>query len=124
MNIKDGLEKLKSDDIYSLMMFALFKIKDIPEYSAISELCFVLDKPSFLKLCEFFGGLTITIPTITEIENLVYALLLYQYVDIDGLEYDKALKNIESKTSNMKLIKSNYSKLREIMGEYSFESRK
>ena len=79
MRIKEEVNKLKSQDIYSLMLFALFKLKDVPEYSSLSELVYILDKDSLLKLCEYFGGMTIKIPTIKELESMVYLLLLYQF---------------------------------------------
>ena len=52
------------------------KIKDLPEYSTLSELAYILDKKSLLKLCEYFGGITMTIPTIEDLENLTKSLLL------------------------------------------------
>lgn len=88
---KTELDNLRTKDIYSLILFALFKLKDLPEYSALSELAYVLDKENLLKLCEFFGGMTITIPTMQELESIVYSLVLYQYVNIDGMEYNDAV---------------------------------
>ena len=85
------LDNLRTKDIYSLILFALFKLKDLPEYSALSELAYILDKENLLKLCEFFGGMTITIPTMQELESIVYSLVLYQYVNIDGMEYNDAV---------------------------------
>jgi len=76
------LLSIKELDIYSLILFALFKLRDIPDYLVLSELIYVLDKDSMLKLCEYFGGTTIHIPTIDELESILYSLLLYQYVDI------------------------------------------
>ena len=35
--IRDDLAKLSDNDIYSLILFALYKIKNIPEYSTLSE---------------------------------------------------------------------------------------
>ena len=67
---------------------------NVPEYSSLSELAYVLDKDNLLNLCEFFGGQTITIPTVDEVESLVYSLLLYQYVKIDKMDYNDALKLI------------------------------
>ena len=64
MTIKEELQKLHEPDIWSLLLFVLFKIKDIPEYSGISELAYILDRKNLLKLCEYFGGTTITMPTI------------------------------------------------------------
>ena len=120
MKIKDELEKLKSVDIYSLMMFALFKIRNIPEYSTLSELVYILDKDNLLKLCEYFGGLTISIPTIDDLESLVYSLLLYQYVDIEHMPYDDAVDIIGHKTSELRKVKSDYLKLKVLLDKYDF----
>lgn len=60
----------------------------IPEYSSIAELVYILDKDNMLNLCEYFGGQTIKIPTIKELESLVYSLLLFQYTKIDNMDYD------------------------------------
>jgi acid stress-induced BolA-like protein IbaG/YrbA len=124
MKIKTELEKLKSVDIYSLLMFVLFKVKDVKEYSTMSELCYLLDKNNFLKLCEYFGGLTITIPTIDEVEELIMSLLLYQQVDIDGQDYDTVLEDMCKKSTNMKKIKANYAELKEVLKNYEFVNRK
>ena len=77
MKIKTEIAKLKEMDVYSLMLFALYKIKDIPEFSTLSEMAYVLDKDNLLKLCEYFGGLTIKIPTVEELQSIIYALVLY-----------------------------------------------
>ena len=74
--IREELTKLKDVDVYSLILFVLFKARNVPELASLSELAYVLDKDNLLKLCEYFGGQTITIPTITELEELVYSLVL------------------------------------------------
>lgn len=124
MKIKSELEKLKTDDVYSLMLFVLFKIRDIPEYSSLSELAYVLDKNNLLKLCEYFGGLTIKIPTTEELESLVYSLLLYQFIDIGGDEFDEAISKLKFKMTNPKKVREDYLKLREVLNQYEFKSRK
>ena len=124
MKIKEELEKLKTVDIYSLLMFALFKIRDIPEYSTLSELVYLIDKEDLLKLCEYFGGLTITIPTIEELESLIYSLLLYQYVDIEGMKYDDATELIGYKSSDLRKVKTDYTKLKGILMKYDFNRDK
>ena len=90
--LKSEIDTLKNKDIYSLMLFILFKLRDLPEYSTLSELIYILNKDEFLKLCEYFGGLTIKIPTIEELENLVNVLLLYKYINIDNMEQEEAEK--------------------------------
>ena len=121
--IKEELNKLNKMDIYSLILFSLFKLRKIPEYSALSELVYILDKDSLLKLCEYFGGTTIKIPTIKELENLVYILVLYQYVSIEKMKYEDAVKIIGFNSSDLKRVKSDYKKLCDIIEEYDIKTR-
>ena len=124
MKVKEELLKLKEMDIYSLVLFALFKLRDVPGYSATTELANILDKENYLKLCEFFGGLTITIPTIQELESMVYSLVLYQYVDIEGKPYDEAVKLIGHRSSDLRKVKSDYYQLKCVLNQYDFSKGK
>ena len=120
---KTELDNLRTKDIYSLILFALFKLKDLPEYSSLSELAYILDKENLLKLCEFFGGMTITIPTMQELESIVYSLVLYQYVNIDGMEYNDAVQLLGKKSCDLRTVKSAYFKLVSILDKYDFNKR-
>lgn len=121
--IKEELSTLKEVDIYSLMLFSLFKLREVPEYASLSELVYILDKDSLLKLCEYFGGMTLKIPTIEELESLVYTLVLYQYVNIDGMKYEDAIKLIGHNSSDLKQVKADYRKLCCILERYEFKNR-
>lgn len=123
MRGKKELSKLRDVDIYSLMLFAMYKISEIPEYSTLSELVYILDKNSLLKLCEYFGGMTIKIPTVKELEDIVYALIMYQMVDIDGKTYEEALNFVGFKSIELRTVKKNYLKIKEVLSNYSFQSR-
>lgn len=124
LKIKENLLTFKKDaDVWSIVLFALYKIIDVPEYSTISELAYILDKENMLKLCEYFGGLTIKIPTIDEIEEIVSALVIYQHVNIDGMEYEDAVKLLGEKSSNLRNLKSNYIKLCKVLEDYEFSNR-
>lgn len=121
MKVKQEILKLKHTDFYSLILFVLFKLKDIPEYSTLSELAYVLDKDNLLKLCEYFGGLSIKIPTIEELESVVYSLTLYQYINIEGKTMKEALDLIGLPANvSVSSIKSDYFKIAGIMEEFSF----
>lgn len=120
MKYKEEIAKLKTVDIYSLILFALFKLRDIPEYSTLSELVYVLDKDSLLKLCEYFGGLTLKVPTVDELESLVYSLLLYEYVNVEGIPYKDACDIIGHSSKDLRKVKSDYNKLVEILDKYDF----
>lgn len=121
--IKSSLLRLKERDLYSLSLFCLYKLINVKEYSSLSELAYVLDKNSLLKLCEYFGGQTITIPTINELEDLVYALLLYQWVKIEGKEYRNAIESIAPSVHDLRNVKAIYYKLLEVLDKYTFDLR-
>lgn len=121
--VDTNLSNLKQRDTYSLILFCLYKLKNLPEFSSLSELVYVLDKSNFLNLCEYFGGQTITIPTIDELESLVYSLLLYQYVKVDNIPYEEAIKLVGHESKELRAVKSNYRKLCEVVQDYSFAPR-
>lgn len=123
MSIKQELEKLKEIDVWSLLLFALFKVKDIPQYASLSELAYILDKKNLLKLLEYFGGTTIKIPTIDEMESLLYALLIYQYVDIEKIPIEDALLTLGVPSDKTKDYKLEYTKVKTVLNSYSFEPR-
>ncbi len=120
MTIKEELNNLKTTDLFSLLLFVLYKIRDIEEYSTISELAYILDKESLLQLCEYFGGLTIRVPTIDELESIINSLLVYQYVNIDNYSYEDAIKKIGFTSSQLRQVKKDYNKIVEILNNYSF----
>ena len=123
MKIRDELKNLQSSDIYSLMLFALYRLRNVPEYSSLSELIYILDKDSLLKLCEYYGGLTIKIPSIEELESIVYSLILYEYIDVEHMTYDNALKKIGYKTNDLRKIKSDYLKIKDLLNRYDFSGK-
>ena len=110
-------------DTYSLILFVLFKLRNIPEYASLSELVYILDKDTLLKLCEYFGGITLKIPTIEELESLVYSLVLYQYVELENMNYEEAIKLIGHKSSDLRKVKSDYQKICKILSLYEFKHR-
>ncbi len=120
-SLRKDLDNLKMTDTFSLILFVLYKLRDVDEYSAISELAYVLDKDSLLGLCEYFGGLTIRIPTIDELESIVNSLLLYQYINIDGISYNEAINKIGFDSHQLRKIKKDYNKVCSILEGYSLK---
>ena len=120
MTIKEELNNLKEVDVYSMLLFILYKMKDIDEYSLLSELAYVLDKQNLLNLCEYFGGMTIKIPTIDELESILNSMLLYQYIEFDGMKYDDAVSKIGFDSCDLRKVKKDYLKLMKILNSYSF----
>lgn len=122
MSIKSELKNLNDVDTISLLMFALYKMRDTKETSALSELAFVLDKDNFINLCEYFGGSTITIPTLEEVDQLLYGLMMFQYLDIQKLSYEEAMLKLGDRY-HPHTIRASYRKIKEVLSEYEFTSR-
>lgn len=123
MPIKNELQKLKQIDIWSLMLFVLYRFQNIPEYSSISELAYILDEKNLLKLCEYFGGQTIKIPTIDQLEELIYSMLLYQYIDIEHIDDAEAVKLLHLDKSKEKEVKHCYKSLKNVISNYEITAR-
>lgn len=121
MNIRTELSNMKAKDYYSVMLFCLYKMTNLPEYSTLSELAFILDKDSLLKLCEYFGGITIKIPTISELEVLVNTLILYKTIEVDKLPFNDAVKQLSERCECMNDVLNNYNQLAKLLSEYSIE---
>ncbi len=119
--IRKELDNLKMTDTFSLILFVLYKIRDVDEYSTLSELAYILDKDTLLNLCEYFGGLTIKIPTIEEIDSIVNSLLLYQYINIDGYSYKEAINKIGFDSFQLRKIKKDYNNICSILDNYSLK---
>jgi hypothetical protein len=121
-SIKSKLDSLHLSDIYSLMLFVMYKIQDIPEYAMLSELCYLLDGANLTRLLTYFAGKTITIPTEDEFANMSKALLLYQYVNIEGKSLTEAYSNLKDTTPKQKeQITDIYLKLIPIMNKYNID---
>ena len=115
---------LKKNDVYSLVLFALYKLRDDPRYSTLSELIYTIDSKNFLKLMETFGGLTITIPTVDEFEQLIYALLVFQRVDVNGEKYRDVVADVSAKTElDMRAIQNDYNRIKAVLSQYKFVRR-
>lgn len=117
------IKGLKELDIYSLSMFVLYKLTDVPEYSINGELPYVLDKKSLLNFCNYFGGRTIKVPTLAELYSIMNLILLYQYVNIEGNDYNEAVKIIGFNQSELRNVKSAYNKLCEVLDKYDFRRK-
>jgi hypothetical protein len=86
----------------------------------LSELAYILDEKNLLSLCEYFGGMTLTIPTIEELELLLCGLSVFKSIHIDKLSVDDSLSNYANHKFNIDDIKTAYLQIAEVMENYSF----
>ena len=120
MKIKEELKKLNTPEIYSLILFSLYKLNNDPQYSTLSELPYLLDRQSLLNLLQYYGGLTIKIPTIRELEILVYALSLHEKVCFDGKSFSEALSALGHDKNEEQNIVEAYQHIQTVLEGYSF----
>ena len=117
--IVEALNSLNKSDVYSLMLFTLYKMQDLPEYSTLSELCYVLDHDNLSKFLSYYGGMTIKVPTLQEMRLILQALLLYQYVNLENGEYSEALKIVSEEFPKSE-VERVYKQVCEVISTYEF----
>ena len=122
--VRTALDQLDKDDIYSLMLFALYKLRDMPEYLALSELCYVLDSDNLPKFLSFFGGMTLQVPTLKDMRLVLASLKIYQYVNIEHGEFEEALTASVTDEMSVDEVKDIYVKICEVMKNYEFGNKK
>ena len=121
-SIKNNLNNLHLSDIYSLILFILFKVQDIPEYALTSELCYLLDGANMTRLLTYFAGKTVTFPTELEMKAVTNALLMYQYINIDGETFTAAQNKLDKLTKKEKeAVTDLYVQLLPIMKQYNID---
>lgn len=118
--IRNSLNNLGKQDTYSFLMFTLYKLKDDPKWTGLSELCYLLDGDSFSKLLTYYGGMTITIPTLKEFRLLLKGLTVYDLVNLQGFDYDCSLKTVKDSEFKEAEIAEVYKKILEVTADYEF----
>ena len=116
--IKD-LNKLREDDLVTIILFCLYRMTGDPEYSTIAELAYTLDRNSMYNLCATFGGTTLKIPTLQEYKDLVNVMLVFDYVNSDGLSFEEACSKTGVDPLDDKVINT-YQTMSEILSEYEY----
>ena len=118
-SIKANLNTLHMSDIYSLMLFVMYKVQDVPDYAVLSELCYLLDGSNLTRLLAYFAGKTVKFPSEKEFAEMANALLLYQYINIDGEALPAALAKLDVTKKQEENITNLYLELLPIMKQYN-----
>ncbi len=121
--INKVLSKFKEQDVYALLCGYLFEFKNVPEYSVISELAYLLDRESFVNLIDYFEGQTFKVPTKKDFQNAVRTLLLLQYYEIEGRPWKDSLIAAGFDTSDGRAAQIQLKKLKTTLEKYNFTSR-
>lgn len=120
-NIIKALEEMDKKDISSLILFALYKLKDVPEYSTISELPYILDSDSFIRFLNYYGGKTVKVPTVDEFNKIVDSILVYSIKENDGKTIEEACTEMEVAIRGKATVMQTVKLLGELLSEYDFK---
>ena len=104
------------------MLLILFKVQEIPEYAVISELCYLLDGANMTRLLTYFAGRTIKFPTESDLAVVTNALLMYQYINLDGETFVSAQNKLGKLTKKEQdKVTELYVQLLPIMKQYNID---
>ena len=116
-----ALEQLDKKDISSLILFSIFKLKEIPQYATLSELVYLLDEKSFSNLLNYFGGKTITIPTAKEFNEIVSALLILERKENTDMTEDQIFEELSIKKKDSDRMRHILNIVSGVVDEYDFK---
>lgn len=121
--VNELVSKMTEQDVYSILLSFMYDLRKVPEYTTLSELCYLLDVESFMKLLKYFGGQTIKIPTKEEFSDIIQVLLLYQYAEIEKRPWKDAVALAGYDSNRGKSAKNKLEKLKETFEKYNFGNR-
>jgi hypothetical protein len=122
-NVNEVVSKMSEVDVYSVLCSFLYDLKQVPEYTTLSELCYLLDVESLMNLLKYFEGQTIKIPTKQEFAEIIQVLLLFQYYEIEKRPWKDCVKLVGLDTSSGKMAHNNLERLKATMTKYNFGNR-
>lgn len=86
---------LTEEEHYVLNILLLSYLTNDDAYKDLAELCFMFDDySSFKQFIKYYGGKTIKVPTQEELKLALKHLLLFQYVKIDGANFDDSYDRV------------------------------
>ena len=72
----------REDLDFAYLLELMRPLSNVPEYCLLPELFSIIGHENLLKLCKYAGGQTITLPTLDELKDAMYALQWFYDVDI------------------------------------------
>ena len=118
--ISEALRSMNKTDIYSLMLFVLYKMKEDPDYLTLTELCYILDGENLVRFLSYFGGMTIKVPESRDLRLVFQALRLYQFVNLEQGTFVDVLRAATTEEFDKEDIKKMYAKICEAVANYDF----
>jgi hypothetical protein len=119
------LNALNSRDAVSIAISLLYVLRKDPQYTIVSELSYLLDENSFMKLIKYFGGETIRIPEFNEVNDMLKILLLYQYHTVNKNSWEESLKmsGFDPESDNNTQTRKQFKKLTSLLETINLSRR-
>lgn len=114
---KQAIKELKQKDTSSLILFAMYVIGRLNDYKTLSDMMLTLGQRQFYELCQKFGGQTITVPTLDDIDKMINVLQLYNLVDVEGVDLPFATMKLQPSKEVLK----DYTRLERTLRRYGAE---
>jgi len=119
--LRKALNELEKQDIYSLILLTLYKLKEVPGYAILSELVYLLDNDSFMRFFKYYEGQTITIPKIADLMDVINALCFYERKLNTDLTEEEIFKALELKKARKNEILKTLAIIEDLMKEYNLD---
>ena len=121
--VSEIVSKMADRDVYAVMCSYLYDLSNDPKYATLSELCYLLDIDSLMKLLKYFSGQVIKIPTKEEVSDAIKILTLMQYYDIEKRPWKEAVELSGFGTSHGKKAHNDLDRLHETLKKCKFGNR-
>lgn len=116
--------EIKKLDVYAILCSLLYELHKVPEYSVISEMCYIIkDRESIDKFLSYFSGTTVTFPTKEEFDHAMQVLLLYHYSEVEKRPWKDALALAGYPSSKGKKAHNELNALKETLEKYNIGNR-
>lgn len=121
-HIAEHLAILNKKDTWSLLLFALYKLRDDPDWLTLSELSYILESDDLVRFLSYFEGLTITIPKLRDLRLMLATFTVYRLTAFEGIDLDAAIKGLNSDEFSKDEIKQTYLKVLNVVRDYEFNN--
>lgn len=122
-NVNELIGKMRDSDVYSIMCSLLYDLHKVPQYSVISELCYLTDVKSFENIIKYMGGRTIKIPTKEEFADAIQVLRLFQYSEVEKRPWKDAVLLAGYDSGSGKLAKNKLERLKSTLANVNVNNR-
>ena len=117
---KENFINLNKTGVFELSIYLLYMLGKLPEYRTISNLMMLNTQNAFMRICEYFGGQTITIPTIEDVQDALMIIKMYNDIDIGEMPYEQFI--LLNKPSPDIIV--GYNKLKTLLDIYGIQCTK